>query len=149
MNQYFNYPVKLSKAKEGGYIVKFPDLPEALTQGESIEHALQEASDCLEEAIANRMTMKLPIPAASMPKKNQHTVLLHATLATKVALYIAVQEAKLNNIKLAKKLQCDEKEVRRMLDPHHISKLTRIESALEKLGRRLSIGIVSTASTSL
>lgn len=143
MNRHFNYPIKLSKAKEGGYIVKFLDLPEAITQGESIEHALQEASDCLEEAIANRVSMKLSIPVASNPKKNQHCISLHATLAAKVALYIAVQESNLNNTKLAKKLHCDEKEVRRLLDPHYVSKLPRIESALEKLGMRLSVGIAS------
>ncbi len=143
MNRHFSYPVKLLKAKEGGYVVKFLDVPEAITQGESIDHALHEATDCLEEAIANRIAMKLPIPDASNPGKKQHCITLHATIAAKAAFYIAVQESKLNNVKLAKKLQCDEKEVRRLLDPHYVSKLPRIESALEKLGMRLSIGIAS------
>jgi len=41
-------------------------LPEAITQSETIKDALNEAMDCLEEAIANRMEMKLDIPT---PKK--------------------------------------------------------------------------------
>jgi antitoxin HicB len=143
MKRHFNYPAKLSKAKEGGYVVKFVDLPEAITQGDTIDHALQEASDCLEEAIANRMAIKLPIPPASEPKRKQYPISLHATLATKAALYVAIQESKLNNAKLAKKLDCDEKEVRRLLDPHYLSKLTRIESALEKLGMRLSVEVAT------
>ena len=49
MNNQFSYPVKLTKQKEGGYLVQFPDLPEAITQGEDIEDALNEAMDCLEE----------------------------------------------------------------------------------------------------
>jgi antitoxin HicB len=37
---------------DGGYVVTFRDLPEAITQGDSIAECLKEASDCLEEAIA-------------------------------------------------------------------------------------------------
>ena len=61
MNQKIIYPVKLTKQNEGGYLVTFPDLPEAITQGKSIADALIEANDCLEEAIANRIEMKLPL----------------------------------------------------------------------------------------
>lgn len=58
MSDRFNYPVKLTKQKEGGYLVQFPDLPEAITQGENVEDALNEAMDCLEEAIAHRIAKK-------------------------------------------------------------------------------------------
>ena len=49
----------------------------------------------------------------------------------------------MTNILLAKKLDCDEKEIRRLLDPHYSSKLPRIEEALHLLGKRLDIHIVS------
>jgi len=142
MSRHFTYPVKLTKQKEGGYLVEFPDLPEAITQGETVEDTLQEAVDCLEEAIANRMSLKLNIPEASKPRKNHRIVSLHATIASKVALYITMQNKKLSNVALAKKLNCDEKEVRRLLDPHYTSKLPRIEHALHVLGKRLDVGIV-------
>lgn len=141
MSRHFNYPVKLTKQKEGGYLVEFPDLPEAITQGETIADAIQEATDCLEEAIANRIIMKLNIPKASTPRKNQRLVSLHATIASKVALYITIRDKRLSNVSLAKKLKCDEKEVRRLLDPHYTSKLPRIEHALNILGKRLDVGI--------
>ena len=35
-----NYPAKLTKEKNGGYLVRFCDFPEAITQGESLEDAL-------------------------------------------------------------------------------------------------------------
>jgi antitoxin HicB len=54
-----------------------------------------------------------------------------------------MREQKLNNTLLAKKLNCDEKEVRRLLDPHYNSKLPRIEQALLVLGKRLQIEVVS------
>lgn len=44
---------------------------------------------------------------------------------------------------LAKKLNCDEKEIRRLLDPYYNSKLPLIEEALHALGKKLEVRIVS------
>src|ERR1700733_215618 len=97
MSNQFNYPVKLTKQKEGGYLVQFPDLPEAITQGETIEDALNEAVDCLEEAIAHRITKKLDIPLPTQRKRYRY-IELPTTFAAKTALYIAMKEKKLSNI---------------------------------------------------
>jgi antitoxin HicB len=142
MSNQFNYPVKLTKQKEGGYLVQFPDLPEAITQGENIEDALNEAIDCLEEAIAHRISSRMDIPVPSQRKRCKY-VSFNTTFAAKTALYLAMREKKLSNTTLAKKLDCDEKEVRRLLDPHYNSKLPRIEQALLVLGKRLQIEVVS------
>ena len=88
MSRHFNYPIKLTKQEEGGYLVEFPNLPEAITQGETIDDVLQAAADCFEEAIANRIILKLNIPKASTPKKNQRFVSLHATIASKVGFIL-------------------------------------------------------------
>jgi len=143
MKNQFNYPAKLTKQKEGGYLVQFPNFPEAITQGDTIDEALNEAVDCLEEAIANRIEMKLDIPVPNAIKKTQYNITLHTTFAAKTALYLAMREQKLNNTLLAKKLHCDEKEVRRLLDPHYNSKLPRIEEALHILGKRIQLEIIS------
>lgn len=137
----FTFLVKLKKEKLGGYSVTLPDLPEAITQGESIEDALSEAQDCLEEAIANRMIMKLSIPNPKQITKQDHSVSLPATLAAKAALYVIMQEKHLTNVTLAKKLRCDEKEIRRLIDPHYQSKIPRIEHVLHQLGQRLEINV--------
>ena len=50
----FTYAVRLTPDRAGGYVVTCRDLQEAITQGESIQEALTEAADCLEEAIAAR-----------------------------------------------------------------------------------------------
>ena len=96
-------------AKDGGFVVTFVDLPEAITQGETEEEALLEAADCLEEAIANRIVSGLPIPPPSRLKRGQYAVPVAAQTAAKAALYIALQEAQITKAELAKRLQCDEK----------------------------------------
>jgi antitoxin HicB len=144
--EQFVYPATLTPdSKDGGFVVTFVDVPEAITQGEDRADALREAADCLEEAIANRMVTGLPIPSPSPARKRQHAVPLPAQTAAKAALYIALQETKVTKAELAKRLRCDEKEVRRLLDPRHPSKLPRIEAALAAVGQRLVVGLHSAA----
>jgi DNA-binding IclR family transcriptional regulator len=52
-------------------------------------------------------------------------------MAAKAALYLAMGERGMTNVQLARKLGCDEKEVRRMLNPRHPTKLPRIKDALD------------------
>ena len=66
-------------------------------------------------------------------------------MAAKAALYLAMREARLTNVALARKLGCDEKEVRRMLDPKHATKLPRIKEALDALGKRLVLSVEEAA----
>ena len=140
--QSFVYPAELTPDEtDGGFVVTLVDFPEAITEGEEVAEALREAADCLEEAVANRMAMDLPLPKASKVQKGQYAIPLPALTAAKAALYLAVREACISKVELAKRLQCDEKEVRRLLDVRHPSKLPRLESALEVLGRQLIVGV--------
>jgi antitoxin HicB len=71
----FTYPVKVTRdRKDGGYVVTCRDLPEAITQGESIDEALAEAMDALEEAIAGRIDDGRQIPAPSAAKRGERVV---------------------------------------------------------------------------
>jgi hypothetical protein len=47
-----------------------------------------------------------------------------------------------SRVALAKAVDLDEKEIRRMLDPRHSSKLPRIEQVLRALGKQLRITLV-------
>jgi len=144
--EQFVYPAIFTPdAKNGGFVITFVDLPEAITQGDTEDEALQEAADCLEEAVANRIVSGLPIPPPSRIKRGQYAVPVAAQTAAKAALYIALQDARITKAELAKRLQCDEKEVRRLLDPRHPSKLPRLESALAAVGHRLIVSLHSAA----
>jgi len=134
----FAYPATLTPDREaGGFTVTFPDLPEAITQGEDRLDALEQASDCLDEAIAGRIRRGDEIPTASKTKASQTVVFVPPLMAAKAALYLAMREAKISNVKLAKQLGCDEKDVRRLLDPRHSSRITALQAALAALGKRI------------
>lgn len=139
--QRFQYPATLTREKKGGFMVRFADLPEAITSGASRRDALNQAGDCLEEAMAGRVSDGLDIPKPSAARRNEILVPVPAPMAAKAALYLAMRAARWKNTELARRLGCDEKEVRRMLDPRHATKLPRIQQALSALGRRLVISM--------
>jgi len=137
----FQYPATLTPEGKGGFTVRFSDLPEAITSGKDRSDCLTQAADCLEEAIAGRIAEGLEIPRSSSPRRNQVLVAVPAPTAAKAALYLAIREARIKNTELARRLGCDEKEIRRMLDPRHPTKLPRIQQALEALGKRLVVSM--------
>ena len=136
----FTYAARLTPDKgDGGFVVRFRDLPEAITQGETTEEALAEGADCLEEAIAARIDDGREIPMPSAAKRGEHVVSVPPSMALKAAVYLAVREAGISNSELARRMRLDEKEARRILDPHHPTRLPRIEAALAALGRHVKL----------
>lgn len=145
MSHEFAYPVTLTPDEEaGGLVVTFEDIPEAITQGETTAEALAQAADALEEAIAGRIRRADPIPEPSLGT-DLWRVPVPAQTAAKAALYLALQETGTSKSELAARLGCDEKEVRRLLDPRHPSKLPRIQRALASLGKGLAVTLVNEA----
>jgi len=139
----FNYPVKLTEdAEDGGFVVTSRDLPEAITQGDTIEECLVEAADCLEEAIAARIEDNLEIPIPSKVQESERGVFVPLQTAFKASLYIAMKENGISKVELARQLQTHEKEVRRILDPHHGTKLPAMERALTALGKHVELHVV-------
>jgi antitoxin HicB len=149
----FAYPAILTPEKKGHFTVQFPDLPEAITSGRNLADALVQASDCLEEAIAGRISDGLEIPEPSVPRHRRGTrapgkdaiVLLPAAMAAKAALYLAIRAAGVSNSELARRLDVHEREIRRLLDPRHATRLVRIRQVLEALGQRLVVSLESAA----
>lgn len=137
----FQYPVTLTSADEGGYVVTCRDFPELITQGEDGHDALVQAADAMDEVFATYMIEGLDFPEPGKARRGEHRVSPPAETMAKAALYVAMREAGISKLQLAKRLGVDEKEVRRLLDPHYGSKLPRIAQAISALGQRLVIGL--------
>ncbi len=130
------YPAKFAKDNDG-YTVTFRDVPQAITQGDDLDQALINAADALEEAIAAYIDDGLPIPAHSKPKKGERCISLPTQTAFKAAIYQLANQQHVSKSELARRLDVDEKEARRILDPHHETKVRRMEAALKALGGEL------------
>ena len=141
----FTFPAIIKKDEAGFFLVTFPDIQFAATDGKTMAEALEEARDCLEEAIAVSIADNLDFPFSSSIRKGHHSIPLTARMSAKAALYIAVRETGISKSELARRLGVDEKEIRRMLSPRHQTKLPRIERALSVLGYQLSVSLQKAA----
>ncbi len=141
--QRFTYPVILTAdAVDGGYVVTCRDVPEVVTQGETIEDAISESEGALEAAIEMRIEDCMDIPVPSAKRRGEHLASLPVGTSMKVALYVSMREQNVSKAELARRLGLDEKEARRMLDPKHVTKVPALERALHALGKRVELVVV-------
>ncbi len=66
MKQYF-YPAIFHSAEEGGFWVSFPDLPECLTEGDTMDEAYEMAVEALGLALTDRIQNHESLPTPSLP----------------------------------------------------------------------------------
>lgn len=59
---------------DGGYVVKFRDIPEAITQGDDDAEAMAMAEEVLISSIEFYLENKRPIPAASKARRGERLV---------------------------------------------------------------------------
>lgn len=141
--QRFTYPVTLTPDElDGGYVVTCRDVPEVVTQGETIEDGINEAEGALEAAIEMRLEDNMDIPVPSAKRRGEYLAGLPVGTAMKAALYVSMQEQNVSKAELARRLGLDEKEIRRMLDPKHGTKVPALERALHALGKRVELVVV-------
>lgn len=141
--QRFTYPVALAADDEdSGYVVTCRDVPEVVTQGETIEDAISEAEGALEAAIEMRIEDGMDIPVPSARRRGEQLARLPIGSAMKAALYVSMREQNVSKAELARRLGLDEKEARRMLDPKHSTKVPALERALHALGKRVELVVV-------
>ena len=70
---------------------------------------------------------------------------MEAGVAAKLAFVDAFREAGISKSEFGRRIGKDEKEVRRLLDPKHPTKLSTLTAALGILGQRLIVGVEAAA----
>ncbi len=135
------WPAKLTPDEDGRIVVTFPDFTGGATDGADRAEALEAAADCLEELIAMHIAHGLDIPIPSRRRAGQVLVTLGPLFAGKAALYLAMRASGTRKTELARRMKCDEKEIRRLLDPKHNSSISRIAEALTHFQVRLQVSM--------
>ncbi|KAF0161495.1 MAG: hypothetical protein FD157_4127 [Rhodocyclaceae bacterium] len=136
-----DYPVILAAQPEGGFVVTFPDVPEAITQGEDEDEALLYAVDALETALSFYVDDRKPLPVPSKAKRGQWTVRPSALECAKLGVYQAMTEQGIKKAELARRLGWHMPQVDRLFDLRHASRLDQIEAAARALGRHVEVSV--------
>lgn len=132
------YPINLELDPDaGGYFVSFPDIPEALTQGDDREEALTMGLDALVTAFEfyfedNR---RVPLPGDI----TGDYVEVPASVAAKVLMLNAFIDSGLTQVELASRMGVKKQEVTRLFDLQHATKIDTVQKAITALGKRLEL----------
>jgi antitoxin HicB len=132
------FPVTLTP-EDGGFVVTFHDVPEAITQGQTREEALAMAQEALEMALEFYFEDKRAVPVPSRPKRGQPVIELPASLAAKVLLLNEMVIQNVRPAELARRLNTTPQEVNRLTNLRHTTRIDGIAAALRALGRHLEI----------
>ena len=138
----FDYPVKIAAQPEGGFVVMFPDVPEAGTQGDDRGEALLYAVDALEAALSFYVDDRRPLPVPSKAKRGQPVVRLSVLASAKLAIYAEMLAQGVKKSELARRLGWHMPQVDRLLDLNHASRMEHLESAARSLGREIRLSVV-------
>jgi antitoxin HicB len=135
------YPAHLEPAEEGGFIVTFPNIPEAITQGEDETDALVWAQDALETMLESYMDDRQRIPYPSSVD-GRPVVVLPVVAAGKVILHNTLLDAGKTKADLARMLNLAPTLVNRLLSLRYKSRIEQIETELAAFGKRLVVDVI-------
>ena len=138
------YPVKMRRDGKF-FLVTFPDIPEAITQGESEEEAMKAAKDALEAALDFYFEDGRIVPRPSAPRRGYRYVELPVSLVAKVLLLNEMLRQKIRPAELARRLHTTPQEVNRLTNLRHTSKIDGIAEAMKALGKNLHISATNKA----
>jgi antitoxin HicB len=139
------YPVILETDTNQTILVSFPDFPEAHTFGDDENEALARAADLLEDVLADYIESRRDIPVPSQVRRRGRSLILPVLTEAKVRLYGEMRCSGIRKAELARRLRCHMRQVDRLLDLHHASRLDQIESAFAALNKRISLDIQDAA----
>jgi len=135
------YPIAMKRDGKF-FLVIFPDIPEAVTQGTTVEEAREAATASLETALDFYFEQSRVVPAPSRIKRGGEFVELSASLSAKVLLLNEMIHQKVRPAELARRLQTTPQEINRLTNLHHTSKIDGIAGAMRALGKSLEIRAV-------
>jgi len=136
------YAVKIEKDGDG-YMAFFPDVPEALTGGDSYGETLELAADALKTAIVGCMESRRPVPMPQTAiEKDDIGVVLPEIVQAKLLLWNEILAHGLTKTEFARRLGKTEGFVRRLLDPYENVTIKTLADAAHALERRIAMELV-------
>jgi antitoxin HicB len=133
------YPVTLTPDDNGTVIVTFPDIPDAITYGDTKDEALARAPDALLTIFDAWIKDRRDLPLPSVTKGP--AIALPALETAKIELYRTMRAQRVGKAELARRLDCHLPQIDRLLAMHHGSRLDQLEAAFHALGKRLEVHV--------
>jgi antitoxin HicB len=135
------YRYTLERQQNGWWLVRFPGVPEALTEGETKDEARANARDCIVAALEGYMKAGKPLPRAGAGRSGPDRAVLPSLVTAKLAVYETMRARGWSKVRLAKELGMSENAVRRLLNLRHSSHMWIIDAALAEMYVELTVSL--------
>lgn len=130
------YSCQITKEKDGKYLVTFPDFPETLTEGDTEEEALFNASEALTLTLEGQAEEGVTIP---FPPQEDSGVMVYPSSRVQAALLIRFNRKGRKKADIARSLGTSWPVVSHMEDLHHWTTLRQLDKMASVLGKRLVV----------
>jgi antitoxin HicB len=137
----FGYRYKLERQDNGWWLVRFPGIPEALTEGKTEKEARANALDCVLAALEGYVKGGRPLPRHGASHSGPERSILPSLVTAKLAVYETMRSRGWSKLRLARELGMPENSVRRLLDLRHSSHMWVIDEAMAKMNAELPIDL--------
>ncbi|SDY00425.1 type II toxin-antitoxin system HicB family antitoxin [Nitrosomonas sp. Nm33] len=133
------YPAIFEPQEPSGYFVCFVDIPEAITQGETIDECLFNGTEVLSMVMEEYLDSgrDIPLPTANLP--DAHYIAPDARIQSAILVRWARGNRSLAEI--ARALETSWPSAQRLEDPHHWPSLKQLEKAASVLGKKLVLSL--------
>ncbi len=134
-----HYTAKLTKEKDGGYSVSFPDLDGCFTQGDTLDEALERAKEAMELTLEDVFDGH-PLPEYRTREnrpRGLYRVDVSPSLAT--ALQIAVIRGRVPQAVMARDMGMTPQAYMRLEDPKSNLSVKMLDRFAKAVGKRLVI----------
>jgi antitoxin HicB len=135
------YRYSLERQDNGWWLVRFPDIPEALTESETKADAHAAALDCLVAALEGYVKAGRPVPRPAAASDGDQRAVLPSLVTAKLAVHETMQAQGRSRQVLAKQLGITEIALRRLLELRHHSDIRAIDRALAAMNAELAIAL--------
>lgn len=132
------YGCHIKKEKDGRYLASFPQFEEAITEGETLEEALFNASEVLTLTIEGRFAEGMEVPR---PQEGDFKYKVCPSTKAQAALLIKFSRGKTSLASLARSLETSWPSAARLEDPKHWPTLKQIDKAAKVLGKKLVLNL--------
>ena len=121
----------------GSFTITFRDVTGAITCGDSLGEALENAQEVLELVLTGQLEDGEEIPEPSNQRPGEELVPLTPAFAAKMALLLAMHKQDIQPGELRRRMGVTPTEIQELLTPEAISPMNRLAQALQAVGRRL------------
>lgn len=136
------YPMILTKGEDGGYIVEISHPNgrfQGVTEGDNFEQAMEKAHHLLNEIVISAIEDGDDIPSPNEFATGTHSIVVPPLTAAKAILYLEMKKQGIKKATLARRLQCDPKQVDRIIQPRHKSTFVQMQSAFAAVGKEMVV----------